>query len=109
MSNRFTNTLPRFILLVLLSLSPFSASAQVLYGSLTGNVTDPSGAAVPLAKVETTNIATGTSRQATTDERGGYVISDLQAGTYKLTFSASSFSSVVESWRSDRSEHHSAG
>ena len=44
--------------------------SQVLYGSLTGNVSDPSGAAVPGAKVEAVNDATSTSRQTTTDERG---------------------------------------
>ncbi len=53
MLNRVSNTLSCFILLVLVfTPSPFSASAQVLYGSLTGNVTDPSGAAVPSAKVD---------------------------------------------------------
>src|ERR1039458_9365286 len=47
--------------------------AQVLYGSLTGNVTDPSSAAVPGAKVTALNIDTGLSREATTDDRGAYI------------------------------------
>lgn len=84
-------------MLFLLSKSPFSASAQVLSGSLTGNVTDPSGAAVPGAKVTALSVNTGIAREAATDDRGGYVLSDMQAGTYKLTFSAPSFSGVVES------------
>ena len=62
-----------------------SAQAQVLYGSLTGNVTDASGAAVPGAKVEALNVGTGVSKQAVTDDRGTYLFSDLQPGTYKVT------------------------
>jgi len=36
-----------------------TAWGQVLYGTLTGNVTDPSGAVVPNAKVEAVNTQTG--------------------------------------------------
>ena len=72
-----------------------SASAQTLYGSLTGNVTDPTGAAVPNAKVEALNAGTGVTKMALTDERGTYLFSDLQPGTYKVTFSAPAFSSQV--------------
>ena len=97
MSNLSNTILARFTVLLIFVLSPCIASAQVLYGSLTGNVTDPSGAAVPSARVDATNLATGSSRQATTDGHGGYVISDMQAGTYKVTFSAPSLASVVES------------
>jgi len=46
------------------------ASARVLYGSLTGNVTDPSGAAVPGAKVEALDVGTGVSRQTIRNSRG---------------------------------------
>lgn len=45
--------------LVLLLVSAFSSPAQVLYGSLTGTVTDASGAAVPNAKIEALNVTTG--------------------------------------------------
>jgi len=72
------------------------ASAQVLYGSLTGNVTDPSGAAVPGAKVDLLNVGTSQTKSATTDERGVYRFTDLQMGTYKLTVKAASFATVVE-------------
>jgi hypothetical protein len=71
------------------------AHAQVLYGSLTGNVLDPTGAAVPGAKVEAQNVATGVSRQAATDVRGTYLFRDLQAGTYKITTQAAGFQTVV--------------
>src|ERR1700678_1928934 len=77
--------------------APFSASAQVLYGSLTGNVTDVAGSAVPNAKVDAVNISNGAGKQATTDGRGVFLIQDLQAGVYKVTISAPSFSILVES------------
>jgi hypothetical protein len=54
-------------------------------------VTDPAGAAVPGAKVEAANQATGVSRPAETDIRGAYVFNNLQAGTYKVTTQASGF------------------
>ena len=48
-----------------------TASAQVLYGTLTGNVTDSSGAVIPGAKVEALNVGTGTARQTTTNRGTG--------------------------------------
>ena len=77
--------------------APFTASTQVLYGSLTGNVTDVSGSAVPNAKVDAVNISNGIGKQATTDGRGVFLMQDLQAGVYKVTISAPSFSILVES------------
>src|ERR1041384_4243600 len=71
--------------------SALPLEAQVLYGSLTGNVTDATGSAVPTAKVEALNNATGVVRQVVTDERGVYLFSDLQPGQYKITISAPSF------------------
>ncbi len=71
------------------------SAAQVLYGSLTGTITDSTGAAVPGAKVEVVNTATGISRNAATDDRGGYLFSDLQAGPYRVTISAAAFSAAT--------------
>jgi hypothetical protein len=72
------------------------SAAQVLYGSLTGNVTDPSSAAVPSATVEAKNTGTGVTRTATTDERGAYLLTNLQVGTYQVTVRANSFRTVIE-------------
>lgn len=47
-----------------------TANAQVLYGSMVGNVVDNNGAAVPGAKVKITNKATNQSREATTNPEG---------------------------------------
>lgn len=79
-----------FILSSTLSVSLLSA--QTLYGSLVGNVTDSSGAGVPRTRIEALNLATGVIKTTTTDERGGYTMSDLLQGTYKITVSAAAFS-----------------
>ncbi|HKE21519.1 MAG TPA: TonB-dependent receptor [Bryobacteraceae bacterium] len=81
--------------LLLASASPFAA-AQVLYGTLTGNVTDPAGAAVPNAHVEALDQDTNVKSEATTDERGIYRFTDLQAGPYKVTVAANSFRTFIE-------------
>ena len=57
------------------------ASAQVLYGSLVGNVKDSSAAAVAKATVTATNKGTNQSRAVLTDEGGGYSFNDLQSGS----------------------------
>src|SRR5450631_1257605 len=82
---------------VLLALACASrlADAQVLYGSLTGNVTDPSSAAVPGAKVTALNVDTGVTRQSDTDARGAYLFSNLQLGTYKVTIEAKGFQTTI--------------
>jgi len=72
-----------------------AAQAQILYGSLTGAVTDPSKATVPGASVEALNVGTGVAKQATTDERGVFLFTDLLPGIYRVTISAPSFSRVV--------------
>lgn len=73
-----------------------AGNAQVLYGSLTGNVQDPSGAAVPGATVEAVNINTGISKSVTTNDQGGFAFSDLQVGVYKVTVSRASFKTLLK-------------
>jgi outer membrane receptor protein involved in Fe transport len=71
------------------------ARAQVLYGSLTGNVTDPTGAVVANAKVDALNVGTNVGKSTSTDARGVYLFSDLQPGVYDVTVEAPSFKTVV--------------
>jgi len=63
-----SRSISAIILALALTASP--AAAQTLYGSLTGNLVDPSGAAVPNAKVEVRNAGTGNVKTDLTDERG---------------------------------------
>ncbi len=79
----------------LLSIVP-PAAAQVLYGTLTGNVTDPSGGPVPGAKVDAVNTATGVAQTTTTNQTGQYSFTTLQPGPYKVTIAAAAFSTVTQ-------------
>lgn len=71
------------------------SKAQNLYGTLTGNVTDSTTAAVPGAKVEAVNSETGVAREVMTDERGMYSFNDLQTGNYKVTIRTPAFSNFM--------------
>ena len=71
-------------------------NAQVLYGSLTGNVTDPADAAVPGVHVQATNLETNVQSEGDTDERGIYRFTNLQSGLYKVTVTAKMFRTYVE-------------
>src|SRR5581483_1549882 len=84
-----------FAFLLLICVMPRTGHAQVLYGVITGNVSDSSGAAIPNADVEALNIGTGVTSTAKTDNSGIYRFNALQAGVYKVTISAPSFAKSV--------------
>src|ERR1700720_921616 len=73
------------------------AHAQVSGGTLSGTVSDPSGAGVPQAKLVIKNIATGVERILTTNTDGFYTAVNLLAGTYQVTISAKDFNTEVKS------------
>jgi hypothetical protein len=91
-SNSLTIKLNQLLWLALFLALPIAfAYGQVLYGSLTGTVQDPSGAVVSGAKVEAAEATTGVASVATTDTSGIYRFTTLLPGTYKVTISASGF------------------
>jgi len=63
--------------------------------SLSGTVTDTTGAAIPGATLTLTNQATGLSRIAKTDAAGGYNITAVSPGTYNLSASAAGFKTTI--------------
>ena len=67
--------------------------AQTITGSVTGVVTDASGASVPNATVAVKNVATGVETTATTNASGQYDIRFLQIGQYVVTISNAGFRS----------------
>src|ERR1700681_92721 len=73
-------------------LLPSHASAQVAGATLSGTITDPSGAAIVGAKVSILNKATGATRDITTDSAGFYSAPNLLPAPYEVTISAAGFS-----------------
>src|SRR5256886_13344897 len=71
------------------------AFAQVQNGQFTGTVIDPSGAAIPNAKVTVTNLGTNLSVSATTNQAGLYVARELPVGNYKITVEAPGFKTLT--------------
>jgi hypothetical protein len=69
---------------VLLLAVPRDGTAQVLYGSILGDVKDATGASLPGTVVIVTNPATNFSRQAVTDNEGRFNLSDLPGGVYSF-------------------------
>ena len=65
--------------------------AQVLYGTVTGMVTDSSGAAISNAKVQALDVNKGITQQAVTNSSGEYQMSTVLPGNYKFTFTAPNF------------------
>lgn len=64
-------------------------------GSITGQVVDPTDAAVPGAQVTVKNQSTGATFSASTDDAGFYRAPQLIPGTYTITVGAAGFSSLV--------------
>jgi hypothetical protein len=79
--------------LALLLLSAMSLQAQFTSATLTGVVSDPSGAVVPQAKVKLVNEKSGDTRETVTNNDGYYTFAGMAVGdlSYKLTVEAKGF------------------
>jgi len=80
-----------FFLLTFVSQGAF---AQLDQGSITGTITDSSGANIAGATVTLTNVNTGLTFSRTTNGAGEYTFTPLKIGDYKLKVSAPGFESV---------------
>jgi hypothetical protein len=79
------------VLVALVVLNPV-AQAQLTSGDLVGTITDPTGAAVPQAKVDIVEETTGVKTAQSSDGNGQYRFNNLPIGKYDLTISATGFS-----------------
>src|SRR5436305_4151937 len=86
-----------YLLSALLLLVAFCGAGygQILYGSITGNVKDPSGGAISGATVEVEHPDTHMQRQRTTNNDGNYLVSDLPPGNYNITITSPAFANSV--------------
>ena len=71
--------------------STHALRAQVLFGSIIGNVTDSSGASIPGAAVTVTQVETNEIHESKSNDSGGYTLTTIPAGKYTVTISKSGF------------------
>ena len=92
MNNQITKTIKQAGLLFFGILFLTAAAwAQSNTGTITGQVEDANGAAIPNATVTVTNTGTNETRTAQTNDEGFYEIPSLPTGVYKITVSAAGF------------------
>ena len=86
---------PLIVLLALLLSLGMAAriGAQAVGATLSGTITDSSGAVVPQADISIKNTATGVVRTASTNEAGVFSAPNLQPGNYAVTATAAGFAS----------------
>src|SRR5438874_3130164 len=77
--------------------SPAAMGQSSSAGTVTGTVTDSSGAAVPDAAVSLIDATTGGIRSTTTNDKGFYIVPYVNPGTYSVKVSKLGFKSVAVS------------
>jgi hypothetical protein len=85
-------TLCRALLVLLMcSVVAVNLHAQVAGGTISGTVTDSSGRVINNVQITITNLATGVTRDVTTNEDGFYSAPNILPGTYQAKFTAQGF------------------
>ncbi|MBI4893253.1 MAG: TonB-dependent receptor [Acidobacteria bacterium] len=79
------------IALAAAAIAAVPAPAQVLYGTLLGDVTDPSGASVPGARVQLLSQQTGAATETKASGTGSYSFANVQSGVYEVNVIAAGF------------------
>ena len=69
--------------------------AQVVGATLSGTVTDDTGALLANTKLSIKDVATGVARDTVSDSSGFYTVPNLLPGTYEVTASAAGFSTLI--------------
>src|SRR5438067_6201601 len=95
---RQTRSVFCFVLALGVALFVFAAHAfpQGTNATLSGIVTDPSGAVLPGADLTLTNEASGFEAKSTSNERGEYTFRNLVPGTYDLRVSKTGFVAFLQ-------------
>jgi len=83
--------LTAFCIGICLTFSSSPLPAQSTYGSVTGSVTDPSGAPITGTQVTLTNLGTSEKRIQTTGDDGLYLFPNLLPGLYRIEVEKAGF------------------
>jgi hypothetical protein len=76
-------------------IAPAHLNGQAATATISGRITDMSGAAVPAVEVQVKNNATGGGQTTASDEQGRYTLADLPVGDYDIHVSKTGFSNMV--------------
>ncbi len=91
---RITEAVAGFVLSILVLYSP-NILAQGLFGTISGGVSDSSGAVVPGATVRVINVSTNVVTTLTTNGAGVYVATSLNPGVYNVEAEAKGFKTAI--------------
>src|SRR3984893_4802682 len=83
------------VFVILLCLVPMLGFGQSNRGRISGQVTDPSGASIPGAKLTIENLGTHAQRTLRTNPEGSYVATDIEPGFYSVKVEVGNFKTVV--------------
>lgn len=92
---RFSKFVRGACLLLFVCLTAAGGYAQVLSGTLTGQVSDPSGAVIPDARVKAIDQGTGREYSVVTNSSGSYTIPNVPEGFYRLEVEAKGFAKLT--------------
>ena len=84
-----------WLVMILLLVCPVLSHGQQLTATLSGTVTDSSGAVIPNATITVTQTTTNAMRAVQSDASGNYSITSLPAGTYTVSVSSSGFENYL--------------
>jgi hypothetical protein len=73
----------------------FALLAQAVFGVITGNVTDPTGASIPKAQVTIRDVERGTTFETPVNDSGGFTQTHLLPGRYEVHVGAAGFADYV--------------
>jgi outer membrane receptor protein involved in Fe transport len=90
----FRSLTGKLFLVAVLAMFGLCAFAQETTGSITGDVTDPSGAGIPNAKIDITGPSLVHAASTSTDSSGTYTAGSIPVGQYVVTVTAQGFSSM---------------
>src|SRR5437764_13046116 len=94
--SRFTFAVWSLSALLILNVAPALRAQAVAVAQVSGNVTDPSGAAIPNATVTMTETDKQLVRTTVADATGSYLLANLPVGPYRLEVKAAAFKDYVQ-------------